>query len=143
MIKSPEERTKIRTLEQERAKYAWEQVKRVKGDSKIEARYSSYVKKMPALILTNGLGNALAFTRSKFGPESEEKLRVDAKAYKLLYQHLNGWFSKQAQVNKDILDWIVNDASSLEVLRITEETIALLNWMKRFADAELKGEESE
>jgi len=110
--------------------------------SKLEERYKPYVTKASTFIQMNGLGNTLAFYRSKFGAESEEKLNPDKRAYKLLYEHLNRWFKECFKKNKDILEWIVSEGtSSIEVFQVTNEIIALLNWMKRFAEAELKGEE--
>ena len=109
----------------------------------IEEKYSSYVKKMPTLIQTNGLGNMLAFCRSKFGAEDAEK-SGEKRAYKLLYEHINGWFKERSGESRDIIEWILSeDTSSLDVFRVTKEILAVLNWMKRFAEAELKGEESE
>jgi len=107
----------------------------------LEERYSCYIKKTPTLIQTNGLGNTLAFYKSKFGSEKEEKLSADKRAYKLIYDHINGWFRKFF-ANEDILRWIISEnTSSVEVFQVTKEILALLNWMKRFAESELKGEE--
>jgi len=167
----------LRSLEQERAKYAWECVnlmkaenrrkedekiglfikiieeikRRKKGEvseddlkkyyTKLEGRYSSYVKKTSTLIQTNGLGSTLAFYKSKFGSKEEEKLSEDARAYKLIYDHINRWFKEQFKCNEDVLKWITMTASSIEVFQATKEIIALLNWMKRFAEAELREEE--
>lgn len=123
----------LRSLEQERARYAWDHINEVKAlkDKDAEGKYSSYVKKASTLIQTNGLGNTLAFYRSK-----------EEKAYKLLYEHINDWFKKKYHTNQDIIGWVISgNTSSLDVFRVTKEVLALLNWMKRFAEAELKGEE--
>lgn len=124
----------LRSLEQKRARYAWDCINEVKElKEAVEKKYSSYVKRAPALIQTNGLGNTLAFYRSK-----------DEIAYKLLYKHIDGWFKKKCYTNQDIVRWIMSEnTSSLDVFRVTREILALLNWMKRFAEAELKGEEGE
>ena len=170
----------LRSLEQDRARYAWESITSLKAKKrrdedersgllikiievmksqkkgkevsehdikeyydKLEERYGSYVKKTPTLIQTNGLGNTLAFYKSKFGSEKEEELSADKRAYKLLYDHINVWFKERFSIDKDILKWITaEDTSSIEVFKVTKEIIVLLNWMKRFAEAELKGEET-
>ena len=44
--------------------------------------------------------------------------------------------------DKEFLLWVVEDASSIDVFQVTKEVIALLSWIKRFAEAELKGEET-
>ena len=38
--------------------------------------------------------------------------------------------------------YITKNVDVYKVIRLTQETIALLNWMKRFADAMLESEES-
>ena len=170
----------LRSLEQERARYAWNCINLMKSKNRrsedeksglfekiveemkkrrnreiseeeirkyyetLEERYSSYIKKMPTLIQNNGLGNTLAFYRSKFGSEEEEKLSPDKRAYKLIYVHLNEWVNRRFKYNEDILRWIISKKTSpIDVFKVTKETIALLNWMKRFTEAELKGEEHE
>ena len=93
------------------------------------------------MIQTSGLGNTLVFYKSKFGNESEEKLSSDKRAYKLLYENLNEWFKKKFRKEQEIIKWIVDsNTSSIETFQVTREILALLSWMKRFAEAELKGE---
>jgi len=125
----------LRSLEQERAKYAWKCVQEVKKeDEQVQKNYNSYVKKASTLIQANGLPNALAFYYNKW--------KKGEKAYELLYKHIANWNQlKRLTNNKDILRWIIDDASSMDVFKATKEVLALLNWMKRFAEAELKGEE--
>jgi len=133
----------LRTLEQNRANFAWECIQEIKklNNEKVEKNYNSYVKKTSALIQTSGLGNTLVFYKSKFGNESEEKLSSDKRAYKLLYENLNEWFKKKFRKEQEIIKWIVDsNTSSIETFQVTREILALLSWMKRFAEAELKGE---
>jgi CRISPR-associated protein Cmr5 len=79
--------TNMKKLENGRAEFAYKCVKEAnKPDSnyrKKQSDYKSYVKKVPVLIQTNGLGNTLAYMLSK------------GKAYKLIYQHLTNWLSKE------------------------------------------------
>jgi len=151
----------LRSLEQERVKYAWECIQKVKGYVDLEDKYKSYVKKASTYIQINGLGNTLVFYRSKFEAafrkyldelkqkgvqdaerEAFQKLSEDEKAYKLLYDHLNGWFKQKIKQDEDILNWIISqNTSSIDVFQATKEIIALLNWMKRFAEVELRDKE--
>ena len=135
----------LRSLEQERAKYAWECIQKVKGNIELEDKYKSYVRSASSYIQINGLGNTMAFYKSKFEADLRKKgesgLSADKRAYKLLYDHLNGW-RKEQRGNKDILEWIRDEnTSSLRVFQATKEIITLLNWMKRFAEAELRDKE--
>lgn len=129
------------SLEQDRARYTWERISLVKSYGKeVKGRYKSYVKSAGMLILTNGLGNSVAFFKSKFGTQPDDKLSPDDRAYKLLYDHIDNWCKKQLMVEKDFLEWVVNDATSLQIFRITNEVLALLSWLKRFAESELTGD---
>lgn len=119
----------MKTLEQERAKFAYDKIRSVKGKA-YEEEYARYVKSVPALILTNGLGSTLAFYKSK-----------GKGAYEELYNHINEWLNERNLCNGDVLEWIMN-TNSLKVLQATREVLALLNWMRKFAKAMLK-EESE
>jgi CRISPR-associated protein Cmr5 len=118
------------TLEQQRATKAWELVTQVKENSQ---GYNSWVKKVPVLILTNGLGQTLAFLKSKSDHEKE-----------LLYEHLSVWlmvqmsWSPQSQQKTDLLERLIHE-SSANYRRATIEALAFLNWLKRFAGALLEG----
>jgi CRISPR-associated protein Cmr5 len=87
------------------------------------------------LVLTNGLGQTLAFLKSKSDHEKE-----------LLYEHLSVWllaqmtWSPQTQQKTDLLERLIHE-SSATYRRATIETLAFLNWLKRFADAFLEGGE--
>jgi len=125
------------TIEQQRAAKAWELVNRVKQEARSpqeQKEYNSWVKKVPVLILTNGLGQTIAFLKSK---ESDQEK-------KLLYEHLSAWlmgqvsWSVQVQEKTDLIDRIIHE-SSTNYRRATVEALAFLNWLKRFADALLEG----
>jgi CRISPR-associated protein Cmr5 len=121
-----------RTVEQDRAKYAAECVNEAKRNGGKE--YSSYSRRAGALIQTQGLGQALAFWYSKGWDKGRPK---QGDAYALLYQHMSSWLNQQLRTNKDILQWITQDASTEDYRRATAEAQAFLIWLKRFAEAEL------
>jgi CRISPR-associated protein Cmr5 len=133
----------MKTLEQQRASYAYSKISHIATlNEDIQEKYHSYVRSAPALILRNGLGNTLAYYLSKAKvslkdvSEKVESLR-DSKqiAYAMLYLHITEWLKTMGYGD---LEWITNEATSLEVFQATKEAIALLNWMRRFADAMLK-----
>jgi len=144
----------LRSLEQERAKFAYEKVKEVKQEKNpdVQKKYSSYVKSAPILILTNSLGQALAFYLSKLEalPDVDYKSispqnfkKAEEKAYAYLYTHIAEWLAGERKLTdgKDPLKYYM-EATGTEAMVLTDEAIALLNWLKRFADAMLEKEES-
>ncbi len=123
-----------RTLEQERAKAAWMNIAQVKGES-YRKEYLSLVRSAPADIQISGLGQTLAFWRSKGKNEHET-----------LYEHVSGWVMQQVekqlgkQNQQKLLAWISLEATSDQYRQATAETMSFLLWLKRFAEAELRGE---
>ena len=146
-----------RTLEQERASFAFKVVSEVKNKQEnVQEKYSSYVEKAPTMIITNGLGATLAFYLSKLektindtdyrniNPESYSK--PDAVAYAYLYRHISTWLAegngdegvfKGLTGGRDPLKFIMNNPA-IRVMVLTDEALAILNWMKKFAKAMLK-----
>jgi CRISPR-associated protein Cmr5 len=124
----------LRTLEQERAKHAWDCVREVK-DKPFAGDYRAIAVKVPSLILTNGLGQTLAFLKAKGKGDPGNE-------HEVLYRHLADWVSEKVNADGDLLSWLVNTATSQQYRLATMEALALLQWLKRFAEAELpKGRE--
>lgn len=109
------------SLEQQRAKFAWE---RVQGCSK---DYTNLAKAAPALIMNNGLMQALAFYQSK------------GKAHHLaLNRHLCEWLRQRGIVQQAEFASVMtalHGADAAIFRRATEETLALLKWIRQFAAA--------
>ena len=120
----------LKTLEQKRAQFAYGQICNIKGKN-YEVEYKSLVRGFASMILQNGLGQALAFLKAK---KKDHHL--------FLYQHINSWlkeyFKKQNEF--DILTAIIEEPSSNYRL-YTKETLALLVWLRKFAEAELRSKE--
>lgn len=100
--------------------------------------YRSYVKKIPTMILSNGLGQTLAFIKSK-----SEK----GNAYNLIYEQLTEYmrspYTTRMQMpedKKELIDWVIS-CDSEKYRYITQEILAFLNWLKRFAEGLIEEEE--
>ncbi len=119
-----------RSLEQQRAAAAWQCVQSAKGKS-WSRDYSQLAKSLPAMVQVNGLGQALAFLRSKRKEGSNEHARLAADVSRWVSQQLLG------SARDDLIPWIIGQASSAEYRRATAEALAFLNWLRRFAEAEL------
>lgn len=122
-----------RTIEQERSKQAWADVQTIKAkNDTVKKDYNSLVKRAPVLILTNGLGQTLAFLKAK-----AKDHHID------LFRHLSGWVCQRVpESGNDLLHQIIQGDSAL-LRRATREALAYLQWLKRFAEAELPSGEEE
>ncbi len=133
-------RSHQRSLEQERAGRAWDCVQQV-NEKKFAAEYRSLARSAPADIQANGLGQTLAFWRAK-GYE-KGKAKSDSEHAQLL-AHVSGWLREKVaalSAGDDVVEWIASQATTNDYRRATVEAIAFLNWVKRFAEAELPSSE--
>lgn len=119
------------TIEQKRASKAWQLVNEVKGEN-YKDKYNSWAKKLPILILSNGLGPAIAFLRSKNRDE-----------LKALYDHLAEWLKNNvswSDSSNELVERIIK-SDSVIYKQATVEALAFTKWLSRFADALLEKEE--
>ena len=127
----------MKTLEQERSSYAFECISKIKGEN-FEKDASSLIAKLGTLILTNGLGNTLAFLFSK---AKDHHLETIAIILNWLYK-LEG---RKEEIKKDnvqqkidqIMKKFVLDVDVEKYMYYTDETLRLINWLRRFSDAML------
>jgi CRISPR-associated protein Cmr5 len=100
-------------------------------------KYGQLVKDLPTRILASGLGQAIAFRWAK-GKDDEHT--------RALLQHLGDWVLDKRANDKStkpepqpqalIQKLIADDTDAMFLRRATEEAIAYLQWLKRFAEAE-------
>jgi CRISPR-associated protein Cmr5 len=122
----------MQTLEQERARQAWQDVSSI--SDQLGSKYGTQARKLPALIQINGLGQTMAFLRSK----------PDNQAMRKVYDHLSGWVMGRMGGTSDLLQ-AVTRWSSDEYRRATTEALAYALWLRRFAEAKgwAEGEEED
>ena len=122
--------TTIKGIEQGRAKFAYDCVEKAKNDKK----YKGHIKKIPAYITANGLGATLAFI---FGKDD---------TYKTIYSHIESWLREDQKKlielsgQKKLVAEITN-IDSTQYRAITIEVLAFVNWLRRFADGLIEGED--
>jgi CRISPR-associated protein Cmr5 len=120
------------TLGQRRANHAWkaiEQVLKLKDGARKE--YGTHAKKLPLRIRTAGLGPALAFLLAKAADKKDHLKR--------LHGDLTDWAIKGRGLpakHKDNLLQSIVDGDSDFLRRATDEALAYLEWLNRFAEAE-------
>ena len=126
------------TVDQRRALDAWESIVRFSisrgeprsyGDNAKE--YAREAKKLPARIITSGLGPSLAFILAK-AKDKKPNLRQ-------LHEDLTRWVLQKRPVPatnpQSLLESILQGDSAF-LRRATDETLAYLQWLNRFAEAE-------
>ena len=127
------------SLEQRRANYAWQRIDEVKKKG-FAKKYGQLARGAPADVQTNGLGQTLAFWRANGFKASKAQQNEHAQ----LLQDVSRWVMEERfhrSHEKGLLGWITADnATTDEYRQATVETLALLVWIKRFAEAELGDE---
>jgi len=116
-------------IDQERARFALEKIKRLKEVVKGEEaeKYRAYVRRLPSMILRNGLGLTLAFIKGKGG------------THELIYNHLQQWFVKKKFINEgdDLLEKLLRQ-NAVTYRNWTKEALAFAIWLQRMAEAEIE-----
>jgi len=150
----------ITKLEGGRAEFAYKCAKQgkeiikkteIEGKYYEDNKYKSYVKKLPSMILTSGLGQTLAFIvskkqkeKNKQPPGTEENPK---NAYDLIYQQLTEYLKSETSARismpkdkTDLVEWVIS-LNSQEYRYVTEEVLAFLNWLQKFAEGMIETEE--
>ncbi len=127
----------MQTKEQQRSKFALEQVEKVfripeKADLVVDKETANFVVGVPTMILTNGLGQTLAFILSK----EDQKKPYFAKTF----QVIRDWLVKQKRPNLDATEKLgflkqIAALDQKEYLWAQQETLCLLQWLKRYVRA--------
>ena len=133
--------TTIKGIEQGRAKQAYSDVLAAQTQLRDKAKeYKSYAKKLPMMIKTNGLGASIAFAQSKG--------RNKGNAWEVLYLQIESWLQKERSyllgnyAKMDLAQAVVS-LDSPQYRAVTVETLAYLNWLRRFAEGLIEGEAEE
>jgi len=153
----------MRSKVQELAQLAYECVKEVKGKAnemdkinkkgkEFASKYLAYARKLPSMIIYNGLLTTVAFAKAKAKKAStkaeakeeekgkrEQGEKVEALAWKMLLGHLEKFLNEEGikQENKDLIEFL----SKLEVQEyrfITKRVLDFSLWLKRIAEGEIE-----
>jgi CRISPR-associated protein Cmr5 len=122
------------TLDQRRAADAWALVEKLKDD-KHGLDLARQAKKLPVRIVTSGLGPALAFLNAKEGRANG--LCAGLGAWVLDRRGIVPTGGSAQKFGGDLLSAVVHGDSDF-LRRATAETLAWLQWLNRFAEAEPK-----
>lgn len=132
---------RVNEVVQERIKNAGPNEPEQRKARKFRDKYKSYAESLPASIVMNGLGQACAMLLAQAEGKSAEQ-----DAHRLLYDHLQDWLRgrEHARVypkDQDLVEAVINHGQR-EYIRAQVESLAYLDWLKKFAQAYLTGEES-
>jgi len=124
------------TLEQGRAAFAFEKAR--EGWHKHKKEFSQTAKKIPMLVKTNGLGAAFAFMYAKQNVHGTILSAIDSwlnhpdnqKTHLIL----------KGATGNNLVQKVTN-LKSAEYRTLTIETMAFLQWLRRFAEGITKEEE--
>lgn len=117
--------------EMKRAEHSFTQIMNFKNKKGKCDEMKSYIKKMPMLIKTNGLGQTLAFYLSKGYNDTHHAVLNCFVSY----------FADTEILKTNNPEDFVKNIISLDQSKyrmITKETMNYLNWLRRFADGLLK-----
>ncbi|MGL6260381.1 type III-B CRISPR module-associated protein Cmr5 [Vibrio sp. WXL210] len=134
--------------EQTRAKYALSVITELtSGPSALsnsaQKELKAYVQALPAMVQINGLGQAIAFYRSRFQAGESSKGGV---AYQKLYDLLSDWLCKGPLAvypsHHDLLTALVSE--DMHKYRMAQiELLAFLGWVQKFVLAFVAAEKPE
>lgn len=96
-------------------------------------KYGAMAQKLPVLIRTAGLAQAISFLEAKSKKESE-------KPNLLLLENLSEVIKKEMKLDENFTDKC-RSAKMTEYLRLTQNTLAALLWFKRYSVSVLEVEE--
>lgn len=119
-------------LSQRRARYALDRVQQVRNrEQSVQEDYSRWCKRLPAMVLGSGLGQAMAFLRADAKDDKK-------KATYQLYADLSTWLTAERKIytETDLIEGLCR-GSRTQYVHAQRESLELLGWLKRFATAYL------
>ncbi|WP_432785089.1 hypothetical protein AAEX37_02017 [Oligella sp. MSHR50489EDL] len=128
-----------RNIQQIRADFALSKVSTLVSDNtpQVQRRFKAYSNGLPAMVQTNGIGQALAFAFQKSNGNGDE-----ARAWKLLFNLISEWLLQRGiwgNTKGSLLERL--SRGNQEQYQLAQaELQALLAWVKDFSRALIKGE---
>jgi CRISPR-associated protein Cmr5 len=125
----------MRSKVQRLAQLAYECVGGVKNED-FASKYLAYAKKLPSMIIYNGLLTTVAFAKTK-----AKKASIEGKAWKKLLEHIEE-FLRNEGINLDGKDLIkfLSEREVQEYRFITKRVLDFSLWLKRIAEGEIEDE---
>jgi CRISPR-associated protein Cmr5 len=124
----------MQTMQQQRAKFALEKVQWAANNlnQAQQKEYKSYASALPFMIQANGLGQAVAFYRSK--GEKDTHFHLYHLLSEWLTQENQPFHEYQDQKQNGLLEGITNEDMSV-YMAAQAEAMIFMDWVKKFANA--------
>lgn len=116
-----------------RADHSFAQITHFKNSNGNNGEMKSYIKKMPMLIKTNGIGQTFAFYLSKGSKDT----------HRAVLNCFVSYFADTKILETANAEDLIKSVISLDQNQyrmMTKETMNYLNWLRRFAEGLLKGD---
>ncbi len=125
----------IQTKQQKRAEFALIELRQYK-DTGVPSGHATFIVGMPNMILSNGLGQTLAFLKAKSSKKERDFV------FNVLKKYIQQEFAAFSNTNDDFsfLEKL-NSISQSEYIKIQEEILHMLEWLKRYVRAFEKSED--
>ncbi len=116
-------------MNNKRAEYAFKNIAKIRNcPPKIQSEFRTLARSLPTMVQSNGLTAAVAYLYSK---------KSNNNAHNLMYIIMHNWLIDRKDILKDDKIELMYSISKMDSpsLRITTaEVMALLVWIKRFAE---------
>lgn len=119
-----------KTKEQLRASHAWSAILQIRRyDDARKKKLGNAIKELPVRIQSSGLGQALAFLNAKKHAPELEKILV----HWLMNDQPSEYFEDPRCGSQQLIEQIIQ-GSSAKLRKLTDEALAYLPWLSRFAE---------
>ena len=113
------------TLSQKRASSALKLLEMISERGKDREAFSQFCKSFPTMVLKNGLGQSLAFIKSKSAKDPK---------FVTMYETINKWLIEMKLVKHDTFQEI-HTMDARKYVQVQSELIKFLEWIKRYENA--------
>ena len=119
----------MENIQQERAKFAIEQLEKISSNQVIDKDTATFIVGTPNMILSNGIGQTMAFLLAKTDKEK--------KVYRILKNWICKKYANLGFTDKSDMDFIKTFCTLKQdkYLEIQRECLRLCEWLKRYARA--------
>lgn len=121
--------------EQKRSDFVLNELKHLEQTQAIDKEFANFIVGTPTMILENGFAQTMAFLLSKCNDNDK---RVHTNKHYFTFKTIAGWSHEiNGNIPMDSRDFFsaVSTLEQRDYLRVQEEALKMLQWLKRYARA--------